>query len=735
MTRLSGSEDSGATFAAIPGLPNQTMTSTTANSPATTAVPTMVGTTGISDEHVALHETVRRWVDSRCGRAVVRAALESDVDTAPPFWDELAKQGWLGLHLPEAFGGEGFGLAETAIVVEELARVCAPGAYLSTVLASAAIDLAGSDEQRQRWLPGLADGSVVGGFGALDAPVMGAAVADVLVLLTPDGGVVLARDEAEVTARASLDATRRVGSVAVRHQPDGPAHLARSARDVVGPLVAADAVGVMSWCVAAAAEHARVRVQFGRPIGQFQAVKHRCADMLLQLELARATAWDAQRTSDPLEAQLASAVALATSVGAAFNVTKDCIQVLGGIGYTWEHDAHLYLKRATALRQLFPTQPVLAQVAELALSGARRTQAVELPADAEVHRREVHAFLDDLKVRPKAEWNTLMADHGYLAPYWPKPWGRDAGPVEQLVIDQELEAARVRRPHLQVGAWVLPTIIAHGTRQQQERWVGPTLRGEILWCQMFSEPGAGSDLASLSTRAQRVEGGWSLTGQKVWTTMAHLADWGICLARTDPDVDKHEGITCFLVDMRTDGLDIRPLRELTGQALFNEVFLDDVFVPDDCVVGRVNDGWRAARTTLANERVSMGSGSSFGPGVEALLAADPDVIRGHLVEVGSLVAEAQAIGVMGLRSTVRALSSSMPGPESSVRKLLGVEHEQRVQEMGLSLLGSEAAAIDGDAATWVAGFLGNRALSIAGGTSDVQRNIIAERLLGLPKDP
>ena len=154
---------------------------------------------------------------------------------------------------------------------------------------------------------------------------------------------------------------------------------------------------------------------------------------------------------------------------------------------------------------------------------------------------------------PKSEWNRTLADRGYLVPHWPKPWGRDASPIEQLVIDEELAAARVRRPHLQVGAWVLPTLIGHGTADQQERWIPPSLRGELRWCQMFSEPGAGSDLAGLTTRATRVDGGWSITGQKVWTTMAREADWAICLARTDPDAPKHEGIGCFLVDMADAG--------------------------------------------------------------------------------------------------------------------------------------------------------------------------------------
>ena len=205
-------------------------------------------------------------------------------------------------------------------------------------------------------------------------------------------------------------------------------------------------------------------------------------------------------------------------------------------------------------------------------------------------------------------------------PHWPSPWGRDAAAVEQLVIDEELAEAGVVRPHLGVGAWALPAIIAHGIRASSASGgCAPPCSASCSWCQLFSEPGAGSDLASLTTRAERVDGGWLLTGQKVWTSMARESDWGICLARTDPTAPKHEGITYFIVDMRSPGLDIRPLRELTGDAMFNEVFLDDVFVPDDCVIGEVDGGWKMARTTLANERVSMSSGSTFGIGVESLL--------------------------------------------------------------------------------------------------------------------
>ena len=312
------------------------------------------------------------------------------------------------------------------------------------------------------------------------------------------------------------------------------------------------------------------------------------------------------------------------ALGAAAHCAKECIQLLGGIGFTWEHDAHLYLKRAMANLQLVAGGDVGAlehEVAALAIAGSRRNLAADLPPEAESLREEIRAVVAEVAAAGDADRRAAIAEAGLIMPHWPAPWGRGASPLEQLVIDEELAAAGVPRPHLAVGAWALPTLIAHGTPEQQERWVRPTLHGRLNWCQLFSEPGAGSDLAALSTRAERVEGGWVLNGQKVWTSLAQMADFGICLARSDPEAPKHAGITYFIVDMHAEGLDIRPLRELTGAAMFNEVFFNDVFVPDDAVVGVPGDGWRIGRTTLANERVSMSTGASFGPGVESL---DPD---------------------------------------------------------------------------------------------------------------
>jgi alkylation response protein AidB-like acyl-CoA dehydrogenase len=255
---------------------------------------------------------------------------------------------------------------------------------------------------------------------------------------------------------------------------------------------------------------------------------------------------------------------------------------------------------------------------------------------------------------------------------------------------------------------------------------------------MFSEPGAGSDLASLSTKATRVDGGWSLSGQKVWTSSARTADWAICLARTSSGTRRHDGITYFLVDMKTPGLDVRPLREITGDALFNEIFLTDVFVPDDCVVGEVDGGWKLARTTLANERVAMSSGSAFSSGIEELLTAlDASGISDDPVQldrVGELVCLAQADAMLGVRATLARVSGTDPGAASSVRKLVGMHLRQDAAELSLELLGPRAASVEDDESAGVLRrMLSTRSLTIAGGTSEVLHNVIGERILGLPR--
>jgi alkylation response protein AidB-like acyl-CoA dehydrogenase len=690
---------------------------------------------GISEEQEHLREAVRRFVESRIDPSVPRAALDAATEAIPPFWDAIVDPGWLGLHVDEAHGGSGASLVEQAVVVEELGRACAPGPYVPTAIAATLA-------------PAFVHGATVGAVALDRAIAIGGHLADVIVCEVGDGWYALDAKLLDPIEVASVDPTRRVA----RLQIDGivpPVErrldvTSDDVRAVAAVLLAAEAIGIAQWCVDTASEYAKVRVQFGRPIGQFQGVKHRCAEMLARTELARAAVWDAARAASDLGApgtDLAIAAAASLAFDAAFANAKDCVQTLGGIGFTWEHDAHMYLRRAMTLHQIAGTPEAWrVKAAQAAMRGARRRLAVDLPPEAEAYRTELRAFLAELQSLDASEQRARLAEDGYITPGWPRPWGRDAGAVELLVIEEEFRAAKIARPNIGVGAWALPNLIVHGTPSQQERWIVPTLRGEIGWCQLFSEPGAGSDLAALSTRATRVEGGWLLTGQKVWTSMAKEADWGICLARTNADAAKHDGISCFMVDMRTPGIEVRPLRELTGMAMFNEVFFDDAFVAEDCLVGREHDGWRCARTTLANERVYMGSSNTIGGGVVGVLKSiEASGLAGDrlaLEQAGALVATGHALAALGFRLTLAALAGADPsGSEAAVRKLLGVQHDQHVQEVGMMLFGSEAATADGDAAAWSSAFLFNRCLTIAGGTSDVQRNVIAERLLGLPRDP
>ncbi|MBO3744983.1 acyl-CoA dehydrogenase [Streptosporangiaceae bacterium NEAU-GS5] len=720
---------------------------------------------GLSEDHEALRESVRGWADRNIPAGVARAGDGE----RPAFWPGLAEQGLLGLHLPEEYGGSGYGLLETAVAVEALAERVAPGPYVPTVLASAAIQ-ASDGKARAELLPGLAEGTLTGAValtgsirGARDEgvltitgvaePVLGGALADVLVLpVSTDQGeewVAIDAAQASVEALPSLDLTRSVAKVSV----DGVVVPAERVLDrLEGPdvlnlaaiLLGADAVGVASWAVTAAADYAKVRVQFGRPIGQFQGIKHKLSRMLVALEQARATVWDATRASGD-ELAYAAAIAGVVAPDAAVQCTKDAIQTFGGIGYTFEHDVHLYYRRALTLRALLGASAEWAEsVAGLALGGVTREMILDLPEEAEPLRAEIRAELAEIAaLSDDKERKRALAAAGFVMPHLSRPWGRGAGPLEQVIIHQEIRAAKIKMPQMIIGAWVVPSIATYGTPEQQERFLPKTLSGEMIWCQLFSEPGAGSDLASLQMKAEKVEGGWSLTGQKIWTSVAHVAEWGICIARSSSEGSKHDGITYFLVDMKAPGVTVRPLTEMTGENLFNEVFFDGVFVPDDLVVGEVDQGWKVARNTLSNERVSLSSNSGgTGSSVPDLLGLVSRLGRElgpvERVELAEVICEGHSINALSLRVTLKQLAGAEPGADASVRKLLSTSHAQHVAESAVTLLGSAAVtAADwklGDAGYWNRAVLATRAMTIYGGTTEVQLNIIAERMLGLPRD-
>jgi alkylation response protein AidB-like acyl-CoA dehydrogenase len=705
----------------------------------------------LTDEHRALAEVVRDFAADRAVTTAARAALESSPDLTS-HWDDMARLGWLGIHLPEAHGGQGYGLEELAVIVEQLGAALATGPFLPTVLASTVVLERGTEADHVALLPGLADGTTraavglggdvrrVGDRVRGDAGwILGAETADLLLVRIGEDLAVVEATESTIAPGDPLDPTRPVSAVAV----DGAIRCvlgggAAAATRVGRTLAAAEAAGGARACTEIAVAYAKVREQFGRPIGSFQAVKHHCADMLVATELGAASAWDSARrgNADPLTRDLAAAVAAVQALPAYRWCAEKCIQILGGIGYTWEHDAHLYLRRAATLAAVFGVRNAACGVTGLVRDGVECGPDVELPPEAETHRSTVRAFRQHLDTLSADDRRAALIDSGYFVPHWPPPWGRSADVVEQLVLDQELVG--VEGPDLGIGSWVLLTLTQTATPEQLARWIRPSLEGSERWCQLFSEPNAGSDAAAISTRATRVDGGWLVNGQKVWTSDAATATMGLATVRTDPDAPKHAGVTAMAIDMRAPGVEVRPLREITGETLFNEVFFDDVFVPDDDVVGEVDHGWAVARATLGNERVSIGSnqGDLGLPDARELVAlADRYVPEdvGVAREVGVLIAEAQAMAGLNLRHVMRALIGGPPGPEGNVTKLLSAEHAQRVARLGLELTG--AAGTGGAEPRLARAYLFSRCLTIAGGTSEIVRNVIAERILGLPRDP
>ena len=699
----------------------------------------------VNAEQRALADALRGWA-TRARPVEATRAMEADADRWRAVWPDLLALGLPGLAASSADGGAGGTVSDLAVGLEQCADALVPGPLLPTVLAGllltghpAAVELAAGERVGAVAIEPVdferaEDGTVTGVL----RPVLGAVDGAVVVIGAFDGSWYVVDTRVPEAKVLDLDATDFSRAVAEVHL-DGadaqplPGLTTDRVRNLAATLAAAEAAGIAGWALRTAVDYAKVREQFGKPIGSFQAVKHLCAEMLCRAESATATAWDAAAVAaDADQHPLSAAVAAVTALDAAVENAKDCIQVLGGVGYTWEHDAHLYLRRAIALRQwLGGTDGWRERVLELTAAGARRVLHVEL--DVEDERGAVREQAEAIAALPTGQRRRALADSGYLAPHYPPPHGLAAGPALQLLIDEELSHAGVTRPDLVIAGWAIPTILKYGTSAQIDRFVAPTLRGELVWCQLFSEPGAGSDLAALRTRAERVDGGWQLSGQKVWTSVGHRADWGICLARTDSKALKHKGITYFLVDMRSAGLEIRPLREITGEAMFNEVFLDDVFVPDELVVGEVNGGWTLARTTLSHERVAMGGGSSIGDAVERLVAHCAE--RGQLADpvvgtrLGTLVSAGLAGSLLDQRSMLLRLDGQQDEAGSSVRKLIGVRHRQAVAEAALDLLGTDGL-IAGES---LHAFLNTRCLTIAGGTTQVLLSLVGERILGLPR--
>jgi 3-oxochol-4-en-24-oyl-CoA dehydrogenase len=737
---------------------------------------------GLTPEQHDLGDAVGKFAGRHAPINVTRDGLAAlAAGRLPQWWDALVTNGFHAVHLPEHLGGQGGRLIDAACVLESAGKALLPGPLLPTVTTGAITLLADSSPAAESLLRNLASGAPAavvlpdgGDFqaradgqqwvvrGASDVTA-GACSARIILIgaRTRDGDLVwVPIDTEKPTATVeSVPATDLVTDAGILRLSDYRAAEsdvligidADRAQCIVLGLVASMTAGIAQWSVEAVTAHLRIREQFGKVIGTFQALQHNAAMLLVNSELATAAAWDAVRAvGESLDQlRLAAAGAAVIAISPVPDLVLDALTMFGAIGFTWEHDVHLYWRRATSLAaSIGPASRWARRLGQLTYSQQRdmsvdlgdadsgfRSRVAEILDSALALRNDQPGRQGDYEYFETGPQRTLIADAGLIAPHWPPPWGLDAGPLRQLIIDEEFDKRpALVRPSLGIAEWIIPSVLRTAPKALQDRLIPPTQRGEMAWCQLFSEPGAGSDLASLATRATKVDGGWSIKGHKIWTSAAHRADYGALLARTDPDASKHRGIGYFIVDMRSPGIQVEPIRTATGEAHFNEVFLDDLFVPDEMLLGGATDGWDLAIATMAEERSAISGYVKFDRAVALRrLAAEPGPDRHDAQRaLGELDAYTNAIKALGVRETIRLLDGQASGPASSIAKVAMNVLLRRTFKATLELVGRVAMVSDSDPAV-VQPYLQLPAELLGGGTREIQLNIIAQMILGLPR--
>jgi alkylation response protein AidB-like acyl-CoA dehydrogenase len=735
-------------------------------------------TLALTPEQKDLAESVSRFTQRRAPLSAARAAFDTLAQgKVPDFWDELTANGFHAVHLPESYGGQGGDLLDAACVLEAAGKASLPGPLLPTVTAGAVALLADSTPPAEALRTRLADGVpaalalpehgrfraradgdswVVTGESDVIAGICSAAVV-VTAAVRDDGDplwfvVDTGNPSVTVSDVGGTDLLTDVGRIRLDDHPVAEVLTgidAARAEFTSVALTACMSAGIAQWCVAAVTDHLRTREQFGTVIGTFQALQHSAAMLLVNTELAGAAAWDAVRAAGESrdQHQIAAATAALMAVMPGPDLVLDTLTMFGAIGFTWEHDLHLYWRRATSLAASIGTRARWARRIGDLTTTIERDFSVDL-GDAEADfRARVVETLDtaaalsndgpgkqgDYEHFATGPQRTVIADAGLIAPHWPAPWGVDATPLQQLIIDEEFtKRPTLVRPSLGISEWILPSVIKAGSAALQQKLIAPTQRGELAWCQLFSEPGAGSDLAALSTRATKVEGGWRINGHKVWTSSAQRADYGALLARTDPDARKHRGIGYFIVDMRAEGIEVEPIKQASGESEFNEVFLTDVFVPDDMLLGEPTGGWGLAIATMAEERSAISGYVQYDRAAPLRrIAAGADDDRLDAVrELGELDAYANAIKALGVRETIRLLDGQASGAASSIAKVAMNVLLRRTFDATLGATGRLAMTEDPSVVT---PYLRVPAELIGGGTKEIQLNIIAQMILGLPR--
>ncbi|AZQ68275.1 acyl-CoA dehydrogenase [Silicimonas algicola] len=711
-------------------------------------------------------------------------------------WDAMTAQGWTGVMVPEDAGGQGLTLAAACALLDPLARALLPEP-LAAVAVEAAV-LAGAVDAIEV-LQGIAAGRVTvvaaGGTLAVAAGRLSGRVnhvpvgpgADLFLVAAPYGQIaalppgtpgltVTPEPRADGTYAARLDLDAVPIGMALAEGATGRSAL-RRARAAAVIATSAELFACMDRALEITLDYMRLREQFGRPIGAFQALQHRAVDLYIQKELARAVrdeavaAFDAGADPDWLD--LVASRAKARAGHAAALIGREAIKLHGAIGVTDAHDAGLYLRRILSLAALHGNadhhrircdalSPTLTEAKDTNLPPPPPEFLANSNADIDwnawpepVFRAGIRAcfdryYPDHLRHKGRRgtpaelrDWLALMVAKGWMAPAWPRDrGGMGLSPARQLIFIEERERAGIMRHPDQGTVMLGPMLMRHGTAAQQDHWLPRILSNKTIWCQGYSEPQAGSDLASLRTRAVARDGGWTLDGSKIWTTMAHHATHMFLLARTDLQAKKQAGLSFFLLDLATPGVTIRPIRNIAGHEEFCEVFFDAVAIPAENLVGPLHGGWTVAKSVLGFERLNNGSPRRVEGPLKLVtelaqatgLDADP-VFLSRLAAVTLDVADLKSAYA---RFAGQVAAGESPGPEVSLLKVWAGECAQRLTEFLIEAAG-EAGGVagrqdfSGVQLDVLAPFYAMFPAQIASGTNDIQRNILATRVLGLPR--
>ena len=710
------------------------------------------------------------------GRALAPVPFSSSIYLAAELLLAAGSEEQKAQWLPKLASGEALG----TLAIAEVAGVVTPAAIAATVQSGL---LSGTKLA-------VADGDVA------DIAIVVARSAGGLALLLADlNQPAVTRQRVETIdpsrGHANLTFTNAVAQplgAAVDLNGTATWSLLESVLDKAAILFAFEQLGGADRALETARDYSLERMAFGRPIGSFQAIKHMLADMYVSATLARSNcyygAW--ALASNAPELPVAAATARVAATQAYQHCARNALQIHGGMGFTWEADCHLYYRRSNLLAlalggvsqwedQLIERLTTdLVSTPAVHSTGAQPTMNFDDTPEEAAFRAEVRAWMDanaphhlepellaargsglnliaseNPLVAAKA-WQKKKADAGYSCPTWPKEYGGGGlTPMQKVILQQEEGLFTQLHGVFSIGHGMCgPTLMHWADKQHQQQRIPPMVSGEEIWCQLFSEPSAGSDVAGLRTRAERANDGsgdWIINGQKIWTSAAHHADYGLLIARTDPTVAKHKGLTMFFLDMKSSGVEVRPIRQANGGSGFNEVFFTDVRIPDSQRLGAVGQGWEVSLTTLMNERMSIGASVSTGFEQIFDLANSMETATGKLIDdraVRSKLAN-WAVRSNGLKYTsMRAISAisrgEIPGPENSIGKLVAGAMKQEIAMFALDLQGQAGVLIDPALATAAGSFqatlLRSPAMRIEGGTDEILRNVIAERVLRLPGD-